>query len=135
MPASGASSTVTPLKILMTADAVGGVWQYSLDLIGHLTRRGAQVLLATMGPQPNAVQKQQLAAFDNVTLRESGYKLEWMEQPWADVEGAGEWLLDLTQHFQPDIVHLNGYAHAVLPWKAPVVVVAHSCVFSWWRAV
>jgi glycosyltransferase involved in cell wall biosynthesis len=32
-------------------------------------------------------------------------------------------------------VHLNGYAHAALPWHAPVCVVAHSCVLSWWRAV
>jgi glycogen synthase len=30
---------------------------------------------------------------------------------------------------------LNGYAHATLPWSAPVVVVAHSCVGTWWRAV
>src|SRR5204863_5977395 len=34
-----------------------------------------------------------------------------------------------------DIVHLNGYAHAALPFAAPTVVVAHSCVLSWWRAV
>ena len=32
-------------------------------------------------------------------------------------------------------MHLNGYAHAVLPFDAPVVVVAHSCVCSWYRAV
>jgi glycosyltransferase involved in cell wall biosynthesis len=33
------------------------------------------------------------------------------------------------------VVHLNGYCHAALPWRAPPVVVAHSCVLSWWRAV
>jgi glycosyltransferase involved in cell wall biosynthesis len=32
------------------------------------------------------------------------------------------------------VVHLNGYAHAALPWRAPVLVVAHSCVLSWWHA-
>ncbi len=135
MPASGAPGTVEPFKILMTADAVGGVWQYSLDLVEHFTCRGAQVLLATNGPRPNAAQKQQLAALDRVTLCESDYKLEWMAQPWSDIEAAGEWLLQLAADFQPDIVHLNGYTHAVLPWEAPVVVVAHSCVFSWWQAV
>jgi glycogen(starch) synthase len=36
---------------------------------------------------------------------------------------------------RPDLVHLNGYAHAALPWRPPVLVVAHSCVLSWWRAV
>ncbi len=33
------------------------------------------------------------------------------------------------------MIHLNGYAHASLPWKKPVAVVAHSCVYSWWGAV
>jgi glycosyltransferase involved in cell wall biosynthesis len=58
-----------------------------------------------------------------------------MEDPWRDVNEAGEWLLDLADAFSPDIVHLNGYCHADLPWRRPVVVVAHSCVRSWWRAV
>src|SRR5690606_3402280 len=31
--------------------------------------------------------------------------------------------------------HVNGYAHVALPWRAPRVAVAHSCVGSWWRAV
>jgi glycosyltransferase involved in cell wall biosynthesis len=132
---NGASSTVAPLKILMTADAVGGVWQYSVDLIVHLAARGAHVLLATMGPRPSEAQKVQLAALGSVTLRESDFKLEWMQAPWADVDAAGSWLLDLAEQFQPDIVHLNGYTHAGLRWPAPVVVVAHSCVYSWWQAV
>jgi glycosyltransferase involved in cell wall biosynthesis len=33
------------------------------------------------------------------------------------------------------VIHLNGYTHAALPWKRPVLVVAHSCVLSWWEAV
>lgn len=135
MPASGTCDTSTPLKILMTADAVGGVWQYSLDLISHLANRGAKVLLATMGPQPDDIRKQHLATLPNVTLCESDYKLEWMQEPWQDVDHAGAWLLDLAAQFQPDVIHLNGYVHAALPWNAPVVVVAHSCVYSWWQAV
>ena len=37
--------------------------------------------------------------------------------------------------FKPDIVHLNNYVHAALPFRAPKLVVGHSCVLSWWRAV
>src|SRR4051812_11205867 len=48
---------------------------------------------------------------------------------------AGCWLRNLEQRLNPDIIHLNGYAHASLPWSAPTIVVAHSCVFSWWEAV
>ena len=36
---------------------------------------------------------------------------------------------------QPDFVHINGYANAAAGFAAPVVIVAHSCVPSWWRAV
>lgn len=132
---SGALSIGAPLKILMTADAVGGVWQYSLDLISPLVDRGVEVLLVMMGPRATGAQKQRLSAMHGVTLEESDYKLEWMQQPWADIDAAGEWLLNLAGQFRPNVIHLNGYAHAALPWPAPVLVVAHSCVFSWWQAV
>jgi glycogen(starch) synthase len=130
-----ASSDVSPCKILMTTDAVGGVWQYSLDLISHLVQRGAQVLLATLGPRPADAQKARVAQMQDVTLHESEYKLEWMHEPWTDMEASGEWLLALAEQFRPDIVHLNGYTHARLRWPAPVLVVGHSCVYSWWHAV
>ncbi len=116
----------------MTADTVGGVWTYALDLIRELP---AEVTLATMGPPPRADQRAEAAAIPNLRLVESRFKLEWMEQPWDDVARAGEWLLEIDARFHPDLVHLNGYTHAALPWPVPVVVVAHSCVLSWWKAV
>lgn len=123
------------MKILMTTDAVGGVWQYCLDLARGLVGEGADILLATMGPKPSPSQREEVALIPRVRLVESDLALEWMERPWRDVESAGSWLLHLAAEFQPDIVHLNGYCHAALPWGKPVLVVAHSCVFSWWRAV
>ena len=119
-----------PARVLLTADAVGGVWQYSLDLARALARRGAQVLIATCGPRPTARPK-----FRGAQFAESDYALEWMPNPWRDVDAAGSWLLELASAFHPDIVHLGGYSHAALRWPCPVLVVAHSCVFSWWRAV
>jgi glycosyltransferase involved in cell wall biosynthesis len=65
----------------------------------------------------------------------SAYRLEWMDDPWADVEASGRWLMRLADDFVPDLVHLNSFGPAVLPWAAPVVLSAHSCVYSWWRAV
>jgi glycogen synthase len=129
------SSHQTPSRILMTADCVGGVWNYSLDLAEALAHFGVQVGVATMGPRPSQNQRAQAARISNLELFESDYKLEWMDSPWADVDAAGIWLLDLARDFLPDLVHLNGYTHAGLPWNAPVVVVAHSCVRSWWKAV
>jgi glycosyltransferase involved in cell wall biosynthesis len=121
--------------VLMTADTVGGVWTYALELADALAPHGVDVVLATMGRAMSDAQRAQLRASAVVEVRESGYALEWMDEPWADVDRAAGWLLGLEDEVGPDIVHLNGYAHAALPWRVPTVVVAHSCVLSWWRAV
>ena len=119
----------------MTADAVGGVWTYAIDLIGALGDRGIHVTLAVMGPAPSAAQLDAARALPNVAVVHAPFRLEWMDDPWHDVRCAGQWLLDLERTIKPDVIHLNGYSHAALAWRAPVVVVAHSCVLSWWSAV
>ncbi len=124
-----------PKCILMSADPIGGVWTYALELSSALRARGVRVALATMGAALTRAQRAEALAAGNIELFESTYKLEWMDAPWADVDRAGEWLLELEECVRPDVIHLNGYSHAALPWQGPVVVVAHSCVLSWWRAV
>lgn len=123
------------MNVLMTTDNVGGVWTYSLELAAALAERAIGVDLASMGSPVTAEQRRQVDRLKNVWLHPSPYKLEWMEQPWADVDAAGRWLMELEARAQPDVIHLNGYCHGSLPWAAPVVVVAHSCVLSWWQAV
>ena len=123
------------MKVLMTADAVGGVWTYALELCRALSVHGVHVVLATMGPEPTEAQRAQAEALANVSLHCASYRLEWMDDPWDDVACAGEWLLALAASERIDVVHLNGFAHAALPWRKPVLVVAHSCVYSWWYAV
>jgi len=118
-------------RILMTADTVGGVWNYATELIKWLSDHGIEIALATMGPLPDAEKRKSLAGIKNVELFESSFKLEWMEQPWEDIEEASEWLMELEIMLHPDIIHLNGFVHGALPWHAPVVVVGHSCVCSW----
>ncbi|HEX7013534.1 MAG TPA: glycosyltransferase family 4 protein [Steroidobacteraceae bacterium] len=123
------------MKVLMTADAVGGVWTYALELSAALARHDVEVLLATMGPLPTAMQRERAREIPNLRLECSQYKLEWMREPWDDVDRAGHWLQELADRQGADIVHLNGYSHAALDWSKPVLTVAHSCVYSWWRAV
>ncbi len=123
------------MKLLMTADAVGGVWHYAMELIRAIEPHGVEVVLATMGGNPDADQLRQARQLPNLLLCSADYKLEWMDSPWEDVAAAGEWLLELEARHQPDVIHLNGYSHGVLPWRAPLLIVAHSCVLSWWRAV
>ncbi|RKI63725.1 glycosyltransferase [Corallococcus sp. AB049A] len=119
----------------MTADTVGGVWSYALELCRALCARGVRVELATMGAPLSSSQWQEARALPGLTVHESTWRLEWMDAPWDDVRAAGEWLLELEARLSPDVVHLNGYCHGALPVRAPVLVVAHSCVLSWWEAV
>ena len=122
-------------KVLMTADTVGGVWTYALELAAGLGEHGVEVAIATMGAPLTPQQREASGQIPNLEVFESCFKLEWMEDPWEDVAKAGEWLLQLEGRLQPDIIHLNGYVHAALPWQAPTLVVGHSCVLSWWEAV
>jgi glycosyltransferase involved in cell wall biosynthesis len=128
-----------PRHVLMTADTVGGVWSQSIELAAGLGARGVRVSLATMGAPLTPSQRAQAAALERgdgaFSLHESSWRLEWMDAPWQDVERAGEWLLGLARELQPDVVHLNQFAFGALPFAAPKLVVAHSCVASWWRAV
>jgi glycosyltransferase involved in cell wall biosynthesis len=122
-------------RVLMTADTVGGVWTYALDLARVLGRRGTDVALATMGAPLTPGQREEVRGVPRLTLFESAYRLEWMADPWGDVARAGDWLLELERQVRPDVVHLNGYTHGALPWRGPRLVVGHSCVLSWWEAV
>nr|MBA3273869.1 glycosyltransferase family 4 protein [Chthoniobacterales bacterium] len=106
---------------------------YVLELMRALP--DVQFALATMGALISTEQRREAEELPNVALFTSSYALEWMDDPWADVDRAGDWLLEIAADFKPDLIHLNGYAHAALPWEQPVLAVAHSCVLSWWRAV
>jgi glycogen(starch) synthase len=123
-----------PRRVFMTADAVGGVWTYAIELSRALQARGVTVEIATMGPPPRADQLRE-ANEAGVTVVSRPYRLEWSDRPWSDVDAAAGWLMQEAALFGADLIHLNGYAHAALPWAAPVVVVGHSCVLSWWEAV
>lgn len=135
LPLDGPPTVRRPLRVLMTTDTLGGVWTYALELAGALSRRDVSTVLATMGGPPSPAARTAALAIPGLSLVESSYRLEWMDDPWDDVARAGDWLLDLEERVRPDVVHLNGYCHAALPFHAPRVVVAHSCVLSWWRAV
>jgi glycosyltransferase involved in cell wall biosynthesis len=119
----------------MTADAVGGVWSYAMTLCAQLQAHDIDVTLATLGPRPSAAQRLAAARLGNVRLFASDHRLEWMPEGWRDQEAAGHWLMRLADVAAADVVHVNGYSLAALPWQRPTVCVAHSCVSSWWRAV
>jgi glycogen synthase len=123
------------MRILMTADTVGGVFTYACELTRALAARGAETALVLTGRRPDHDQRRTLRTCGAAAIFADDLKLEWMEDPWHDVERAGEWLLRIAADVEPDLVHLNDYAHGALPFPAPVLVVGHSCALSWHEAV
>jgi glycogen synthase len=119
----------------MTTDPIGGVWTYTLHLVRALRARGVQAALASMGARLSGEQRREVREAGAIALFATDLALEWMRERDSEVAAAGEWLLEVRDAVEPDLVHLNGYVHASLPWAAPVVVVAHSCVYSWFAAV
>jgi glycosyltransferase involved in cell wall biosynthesis len=123
-----------PRIILMTTDAVGGVWTYSTALARALCGYGHKVVLVGMGPPPRREQLEALMDIAGLTFEPTGLALEWMDPEGADVAHARDTLLRLCERVKPDLVHLNSFREATFGFDAPTVVVAHSCVGSWWEA-
>ena len=122
------------IRVLMMTDAVGGVWNVSLDLAAGLRPHRIDVILAVLGPPPSPTQAR-AAAEAGVHVEHAPYALEWTADPWDDVRAGAEWLAELELRFGCDLVHLNGYSYAQYPFRGPKVVVGHSCLSSWWQAV
>lgn len=122
-------------RILLTGDTEGGVWTFTLELADGLLDRGAEVCLATFGTTVTESQKQSVSEIPGLRWLHHDSKLEWMHEPWADIERAGHWLKEVAGQWQPDLIHLNTLCHGALPWNVPVVITHHSSVASWWRAV
>jgi glycosyltransferase involved in cell wall biosynthesis len=49
------------MKVLLTTDAVGGVWQYTMELAQALAARGVECIVAVLGPAPSEDQRAALA--------------------------------------------------------------------------
>jgi glycosyltransferase involved in cell wall biosynthesis len=124
-----------PTKILMTTDSIGGVWTYAIELCRFFNNLNIQVGLIVTGELTSASQRAELRNLKHVHLYEKNYKLEWMDDPWDDIDNSGEWLLEIENDFQPDIVHLNSFSYGSLDWKSPVIITAHSDKMSWWKSV
>jgi glycosyltransferase involved in cell wall biosynthesis len=117
----------------MTADAVGGVWTFALELATGLAGHGTETALVVLGPPPGAAQLAEAAAIPRLEVLVPGLDLEWRDRAALGAAGARR-LRALARAFRPDLVHINGFREAACGWDAPVLLAAHSCVRSWWRA-
>ena len=121
--------------VLMTADAVGGVWTYALDLGRGLVRAGVRVTLAVIGPAPDALQLAQ-AIQAGLHVESLGGALDWTAGKEGEVAASAAELIALSAGHGPDLIHLNSPALAAFgSFPAPVLAACHSCVKTWWMAV
>jgi glycosyltransferase involved in cell wall biosynthesis len=128
------------MRLLMTADTVGGVWDYALMLCADLARHhDVQTLLVSMGPAPSEEQCRAAAAVPGLDLYPTTYALEWMPDSLPDVLAAGELIGRLVAEYRPRAVHFNQHCFGSLDLGVPAVVVSHSDSLSWqyyqWGAV
>ena len=128
----GVGAPELPRRVLMTTDALSGAWGQSLELARTLSIFGVSTVLAILGPAPSAEDVIAAQEIPGLVLVEANFRLEWMPDAGEDIERAGSWLLDLEAEFAPDIVHLHGFAHAVLPWRAPSLISIQGCLGTWW---
>jgi hypothetical protein len=123
-------------RLLLTADAVGGVWQYATELAGALAPLGFETTVAVLGPAPSAVQRAAIAEIPQVQLIETGLALDWLARTPEELLLAGQELVELAKRIEADIVQINHPAIAAKArFPAPLIAVAHSCLATWWDAV
>lgn len=123
-----------PRRILMTLDAVGGVWRYAIDLCKTLDTR--EFVLAGLGPAPSRAQRLEAAQLRNVLLIWLDEPLDWMAGREEELEPLAGRLTSLADRYGAELVHLNLPSQAFrLQVDCPIVVVSHSCLATWWRAV
>src|SRR3954466_2484695 len=121
-------------RILMTTDAVGGVWTYATGLARALCDNGHLVTLVVMGPAPRREQVRSLQNIADLEIEVTDLALEWRDPTGSDISRAREALSRIAKRVQPDVVHLNSFREAEFDLPAPVLVAAHSCVWSWSQA-
>jgi glycosyltransferase involved in cell wall biosynthesis len=115
------------MRVLVVADVIGGVRTFVRELTPSLAACGVEVHLALIGRADARP-----AGARSCEVRD--LRLEWMEDPWDDVEATADWVERLRERHRPDVIHMNTFAPVRDP-DVPVLLTVHSCVLTWWRAV
>lgn len=124
------------MRILITTDVVGGVWQFTHELTAGLLRAGTSVALVSFGGKPAPEHLAQcarlVAQYGNRFVYESSpAALEWMQHNDAAYFEAAPLLLQLARDFNADLLHSSQFCFGALPLDVPKVITAHSDVLSW----
>lgn len=121
-------------KILMTVDAVGGVWRYAMELGAALRPLGYMTHFVGLGPEPSQAQRSEARAIGELTWLDE--PLDWMVGDAAELRGVAPSIARVARRVEAELLHLNLPSQADgLEIDLPIVVAAHSCLATWWRAM
>ena len=120
---------------MITTDAVGGVWSYSLALAAGLAARFTRCTLAVLGPPARDHLLQAASDIPGCTLVQTGLPLDWMLPDAAGLRRTAAALADLAARLDVTTTHLHAPCLAAADWPVPVIATAHSCMATWWSAV
>jgi glycosyltransferase involved in cell wall biosynthesis len=123
------------MHILITADTVGGVWNYTRELVTGLSRHGVRVTLVSFGGVPGTEQSAWLERLPGVAYFPTDFRLEWMQGAEGKLCDSADYLLNVIREREPELLHLSQYYYGALNVGLPKLVVAHSDVMSWSWAV
>lgn len=125
-----------PGRVLVTADAVGGVWRYALELASGLALRDVSVVVAVLGPEPDERQRKEASGIRGLQLTNTGWNLDWTARYERELNQIAALIAELAEDVSADTVHLHAPALVGdVAWPAPVIAAAHSCVSTWWHSV
>src|SRR3954471_6021725 len=95
------------MRVLITADAAGTVWQYSLDLARGLARLGIESVIALLGPSPTETQRMHALRVPGLRLVETGLSLDRLSADERSLALAGATISKLARDCGADLVQLN----------------------------
>jgi glycosyltransferase involved in cell wall biosynthesis len=124
------------LRILITTDSSGDLWQYSLDLARGLSRLGHETVLAPTGPAPANEQIRAATAIPGLRFVETGLARDAAAETKSSMIRSAQAIAAIAAETEVDIVQLNSPALGSLAeFGRPVVAVLHGCIASRWEAV
>ncbi len=123
-------------RVVLTCDAIGGVWTHAVCLSAGLAARGVEVCLVVIGPAPSEEQRMQVAPLRGVRVVEVPGALDWTARDARDLRSTEAAVRRLCSAFGADLVHVNSPALVAQGrWPVPLIAGAHSCLGTWWRSV
>ena len=125
------------MRILLTTDAIGGVWRYSLTLAREWALLGVAIDLAVLGPPPDRAQREEAGAIRGLNLHDTGLDLDWTAPDLAALQRSAAGLATLARRYGSSSVHLHAPAlvGSDTDWPVPVVAMLHSDLATWWQAL